>query len=494
MYLLGLDIGSSSIKAALVSADSGAKVAHVQSPDNELPIHAPQAGWAEQDPETWWQHAGLAIRKLLHITGVSPGHIRGIGLAYQMHGLVLLDKGLQVLRPSIIWCDSRAVDIGQQAFEQLGQEQCLGRLLNSPGNFTASKLRWVRENEPAVYERIRYFMLPGDYIAFRLSGEALSTPGGLSEGVLWDFSTEQPARLLLDHYDIDPALIPPLTPALSMQGRLSPEAAAHTGLKAGTPLCYRAGDQPNNALSLNVLSPGEVAATGGTSGVVYGVVDRPLHDSRSRVNGFLHVNHRPENPRIGILLCINGAGSQYAWVKRNVAEAGLDYPQMEAAAAALAPGSDGLRILPFGNGAERMLDNRDPGAHILGLRSNLHTRAHLYRATLEGIAFSFVYGVGIMQDMGLTVNKLRVGNDNLFQSAVFSRTMAGLLRCPIEIYDTSGAVGAAIAAGAGLGHFASLEEGLAKLRIVETYEPEQSGGLEDSFEDWKGVLGRVLED
>ncbi len=492
MYLIGLDIGSSSIKAALVNADTGAKIALVQSPDHELPIQAPQAGWAEQDPETWWQHAGHAIRKLLRETGVSPDDILGIGIAYQMHGLVLLDRNLQVLRPSIIWCDSRAVDLGQKAFEALGPEQCLGRLLNSPGNFTASKLRWVRENEPWLYERVRYFLLPGDYIAFRLSGEVLTTPGGLSEGILWDFAAERPADFLLDHYGIDAALIPPLTQAMSRQGKLSPEAAAHTGLKAGTPLCYRAGDQPNNALSLNVLSPGEVAATGGTSGVVYGVVDRPVHDPRSRVNGFLHVNHRPEAPRIGILLCINGAGSQYAWVKRHVAEAGSTYAQMEQAAADIPAGSEGLRVLPFGNGAERMLDNRDPGAHILRLNANRHTRAHLYRATLEGIAFSFVYGAGIMQEMGLSVGKLRVGNDNLFQSAVFSQTIAGLLGCPIELYDTSGAVGAAIAAGAGLGHFASPEEGLSKLRRVKTYEPGGVDGLEADFEDWKRALGLLI--
>ncbi len=492
MYLLGLDIGSSSIKAALVRADTGEKVALVQSPDTELPMHAARPGWAEQSPEIWWQHTALAIKKLLHETGVQSDSIQGIGIAYQMHGLVLLDRDLKVLRPAIIWCDSRAVEIGRQAFEALEPEVCLRYLLNSPGNFTASKLRWVQEHEPDVYERIRYFCLPGDYIALRLSGEALSTPGGLSEGILWNYGAEEPAGFLMAHYGIDPALIPPLRPAMSFQGRLSAEAAAATGLAAGTPIGYRAGDQPNNALSLNVLSPGELAATGGTSGVVYGVVDRPVYDRQSRVNGFLHVNHRPEAPRIGVLLCINGAGSQYAWVKRHIAESGSTYAQMEQAAAGIPAGSEGLRVLPFGNGAERMLDNRDPGAHILRLQSNLHTRAHLYRATLEGIAFSFVYGVGIMQDMGLAVNKLRVGNDNLFQSAVFSRTIAGLLRCPIELYDTSGAVGAAIASGAGLGYFASPEEGLAKLRIVDTYEPEQSGGLDEVFEDWKEVLGRVL--
>jgi len=492
MYLLGFDIGSSSIKAAIVDAETGATIGVVQHPDSEMAMTAVQPGWAEQSPESWWLCVCDATKKLLQKTEIKSDWIQGIGISYQMHGLVVVDKQQRPLRPSIIWCDSRAVEIGNQAFDEIGHERCLSHLLNSPGNFTASKLKWVQANEPSLYAKIDKFMLPGDYIAMRLTGEAMTTPSGLSEGTLWDFKENAVADLLLDYYGIDRSLVPQIAPTFSLQGELTAEAAEATGLRKGIPVAYRAGDQPNNALSLNALQPGEVAATGGTSGVVYGIVDKPVHDPQSRVNGFLHVN-TGEQLRIGILLCINGAGSQYNWVRQHVAQSGLTYGEMERAATLIPVGSDELRIIPFGNGAERMLGNQDPGAHVSNLNFNRHTSAHLYRAALEGIAFSFVHGAGILKEMGMSVSVMRVGNDNLFQSAIFGQTISNLLGCTIEVVETTGAVGAAKAAGVATGAFGSVEEAMQQTSVLMRYAPTNTNGIyKNAFASWEAALNKLI--
>ncbi len=490
MYLLGYDIGSSSIKAALVNCKTKETVAVVQSPKSEMEIHAPQHGWAEQDPETWWDNICLATRSLLEKTAVDPADIKGIGISYQMHGLVLVDKYKRPLRPAIIWCDSRAVEIGSRAFQEIGEKKCLSHLLNSPGNFTASKLKWVEENEPAVYGMAHKMMLPGDFIAMKLTDEISTTPSGLSEAMLWDFQENKPADLVLDYFEIEKNLLPEINPTCSIQGYLSQAAAEATGLAKGIPVAYRTGDQPNNALSLNVLEPGEVAATGGTSGVVYGVVDRPVFDSNSRVNGFAHVNHSAETTRIGMLLCINGAGSQYAWVKHQLGQTGVSYAEMEKLAEVIPIGCDRLHILPFGNGAERMLGNINVGAKINNLHFNRHSKAHIYRAALEGIAFSFVYGMGILKNMGLNVQVMRAGNDNLFQSKIFSSTISNLMQSRIELIETTGAVGAAKAAGVATGIYSSLSEAMEGNDLVMVYEPQQR---ESAYDDAYGMWEKELE-
>ncbi|MBK8564590.1 MAG: carbohydrate kinase [Saprospiraceae bacterium] len=502
MYLLGYDIGSSSIKAAIVDVETGATLAVAQSPETEMAIVAHHPGWAEQDPESWWEHVCFATRHLLANCLVQPNEIKGIGISYQMHGLVVMDEDQQPLRPAIIWCDSRAVEIGNRAFDAIGHEHCLSHLLNSPGNFTASKLKWVKDNEPAVFEKIDKFMLPGDYIAMRLTGEAMTTPSGLSEGICWDFLKNDVSDEVLGHFGFDKKMVPQVTPTFSLQGKLTAKAAAATGLAEGTPVAYRAGDQPNNALSLNVLQPGEVAATGGTSGVVYGVVDKAVYDAKSRVNSFLHVNHgipsavsrQPSTDRIGILLCINGAGSLYRWLRQTVGQGNISYPDMERLAASVSIGADGLCILPFGNGAERMLNNLDLGAQIHGLQLNRHSAAHLYRAGLEGIAFSFVYGAQIMKEMGLDISVMRVGNDNLFQSAIFSETIATLLGCSIEVVQTTGAVGAAKAAGVATGIYPSIEAAMANVTVMGRYEPraEKAAKYKAAYELWVNIINVAI--
>lgn len=493
MYLLGYDIGSSSIKVALVDARSSKTVDIVQYPESPFDIISRQSGWAEQHPEIWWQNLCLGTKKILDKNNITPRSIEGIGIGYQMHGLVLIDENQQVLRPSIIWCDSRAVPIGQKAFHDLGEEYCLENYLNSPGNFTASKLKWVKDNEPDIYGKIHKILLPGDYIAMRFTGEINTTISGLSEAILWDFKKKQVATDVLNYYQLDKDQLPDITPTFSLQGKVTEKAAEQSGLVSGIPISYRAGDQPNNALSLSVLNPGEIAATSGTSGVVYGIVDRPKYDKRSRVNSFAHVNYENNYDRIGVLLCLNGAGIQYGWMKHQVALGGRHYEDMERMAGAVPVGSEGLCVLPFGNGSERMLDNKNVNAHMLNIEFNRHTRAHLYRASLEGVAFSFVHGVNLLKDMGLDVDVMRVGNDNMFQSEVFSMTIATLLDCHIEVVDTTGAVGAARGAGVAIGTYASLEESLSGIEPSNIYEPRLNHAMcNQAYNYWQSCLDKTL--
>lgn len=494
MYLLGYDVGSSSVKAALVDASSGECVASSFYPKSEAPIIACKAGWAEQDCEMWWENLQLATRDVLTQSAVDKQDIKAIGISYQMHGLVCIDKHKQVLRPSIIWCDSRSVGIGDEAFRAIGPDKCLNHLLNSPGNFTASKLAWVAQNEPQIYEKIYKIMLPGDWIAMKLSGDVCTTVSGLSEGMFWDFSSHSPAEFLLSHYGIDSSLLAEVKPTFCQQGLLSAEAASLLGLKEGTPISYRAGDQPNNALSLNVFNPGEIASTAGTSGVVYGVSDQIAYDAQSRVNIFAHVNHTVQTPRLGVLLCINGTGILNAWIKRNIAPEGLSYVDLNAIASGIAPGSEGVSILPFGNGAERMLCNQDLGCSVHGLNFNIHTRSHLIRAAQEGIAFSFCRGIKIMEQMGLNVSTIHAGNANMFLSDVFRTTLSQVSGACIELYDTDGAVGAAKGAGIGAGIYHDTNEAFSSLKKLGCTEPTpgQAQGYVDAFNKWNDRLESII--
>lgn len=496
MFLLGYDIGSSSIKAALINADTNEVVNVVQQPKVEMDIIAPHTGWAEQEPEIWWRNLCLATQELIsNSPNVNVADIKGIGISYQMHGLVLIDKDQNVLRPSIIWCDSRAVEIGDDAFQVLGSEKCLSHLLNSPGNFTASKLKWVKDNEPLILEKTYKFLLPGDYIAMKLTGEVATTIQGLSEGMMWDYKENGVANFLLDYYGIPTDLVPDYTPAFQTQGQLSHSAAELLGLKSGVPVSYRGGDQPNNAMSLGVLEPGEIAATGGTSGVVYGVVDEKIGDIESRVNSFAHVNYTQEQTRIGILLCINGAGIQYGWIKKQLVSEGINYVDMERMMASVPINSDGLRIVPFGNGAERMLGNKNLGAHVINLQFNRHTKAHYYRAALEGIAYSFVYGINVMKELGLSVDILKVGNDNLFQSAIFSNTISSLVKAEIKVVETTGAVGAAKASGIACGIYTDLQDAFREQKVVAqfTSSDDLSDRYKEGYQKWRSDLDNVVK-
>ncbi len=496
-YLLGYDIGSSSVKASLLEIASGAPVASATSPSTELEISAPRPGWAEQRPATWWEHVKKTTAMILEESRVDSAEIGAIGISYQMHGLVIVDKDGEVLRPSIIWCDSRAVPFGEKAMKEIGEEKCLRHLLNSPGNFTAAKLGWVKEHEPDVYRRIHKIMLPGDYIAMKLTGRLVTTPSGVSEGIMWDFPAGDVAGFLLDSFGFDRDFLPEIVPTFSEQGQIGAGAAEELGLKKGTPVSYRGGDQPNNALSLNVLNPGEVAATAGTSGVVYGVADRPVSDSLSRVNTFVHVNYSKDCPRYGVLLCVNGTGILNSWVKHNLMTgegAAPDYARMDESAAEAPVGSEGLVVLPYGNGAERTLGNRSLGGVVHGLDFNTHSRVHFLRAVQEGIVFALNYGVEIMRGTGAAVEKVRAGNANMFISPVFREAFATVTGAELQLYETDGAQGAARGAGIGAGIYKDAHEAFKGLGTTCTVGPSRSSreAYREAYGRWSEVLSRNM--
>lgn len=486
MYYIGYDIGSSSVKAALVEASTGKKIIVLNEPQNEMEIVSLNPDWAEQDPEIWWQYICTATKRVIREANIEASRIQGIGISYQMHGLVVVDNNGNPLRNAIIWCDSRAVEIGSKAFDELGHEKCMNQLLNSPGNFTASKLKWVRENEPKIYREVYKYMLPGDYIAYKLTNEITTTKNALSEGMLWDYKENKVANWLLDYYGIDQSLTPRIVENFADQGLLSEKASKESGLPVGIPVVYRAGDQPNNALSLNVLNTGEVAATGGTSGVFYAVTDATVGNS-TRVNNFVHVNYEEKKPRIGKLLNINGAGIQYRWLRNNMGDE--TYETMNRKASKIAVGSDGVVVIPFGNGAERMFGNKNIGTHFLNLNLNIHNSAHLFRASLEGIAFSFVYGMECLKDDNAVIDVIRAGNDNLFRSEIFSNTVATLIGHEIEIYNTTGAVGAARAVGLKDGDYDKFGSSITTNDHVMTFLPlKNKEPYEKAYQKWKKEL------
>lgn len=488
-YLLGIDLGSSAVKVSLLDVATGKPAGSASAPSTDMLISAPRPGWAEQDPQQWWAELVAATTKLREATGYRPEEIAAVGIAYQMHGLVCLGHDGQVLRPAILWCDSRAVQTGARASEVIGDAYCQRHLFNSPGNFTAAKLGWVRDNEPAVFAKVARILLPGEWLAFRLTGRAVTTASGLSEGVFWDFAANTPAAPVLDWLGIDTGCLGEILPTFGHQGAIQREAAEALGLAEGTPVSYRAGDQPNNALSLGALDPGEIAATCGTSGVVYAVGDQPCGDSAGRWNVFAHVSHTVAAPRYGALLCLNGAGSSLRWLRHQFAAGGTlpEYAAMDAMAAGAVPGGNGLSVFPFGNGAERMLGNRNPGAAIHGIDFNRHGPGDLVRATLEGIAFALADGLLAMREAGVPIARIRAGRANVFLSPVFRATLAAVAGVDIALYETDGSIGAARGAGVGIGVFPSLRQAMAGLDCLgeESPDPALAAMYAGVFATWR---------
>ncbi|MEO6721216.1 MAG: FGGY family carbohydrate kinase [Ferruginibacter sp.] len=491
MLLLGIDVGTSSIKVAIVDADTQQCITTVQYPETETGITTLQHGWAEQSPEMWWQNVKQAILKAHATQSYDPSNIIAIGIAYQMHGLVCVDKEQNVLRDSIIWCDSRAVELGNKAFDVIGHAKSLQHLLNSPGNFTAAKLAWVKQNEPGLYEKIDKIMLPGDFIAMKLTGEITTSVSSLSEGIFWDFKEQELSKDVLNYFDFSTSLIPVIKDVFTTHGTVTAAIAKQLSLKEGIPVTYKAGDQPNNALSLNVLEPGEVAATAGTSGVIYGVSDELTFDPRSRINSFAHVNFAEQQKRIGVLLCINGTGILNRWIKEITGKQ-FSYPQMNEMAASVQAGSDGLLMLPFGNGAERMLDNRMVQGHVHNIDFNTHTHAHLFRAAQEGIAFAFRYGLDIMRENGMNPSVIRAGKANMFLSDVFTTSFVNATNVPVELHDCDGSVGAAKGAGIGAGYYASAKEAFTNAKPLALVEPKEKDLYESLYSRWKQCLEKQL--
>lgn len=493
MLLLGIDVGTSSIKVSVADSQTQECIASAQFPDTESEIKSLQPGWAEQSAEMWWQHVHGAIKRVGNSGNVNLKDISAIGIAYQMHGLVVVDKEQTALRDSIIWCDSRAVPFGEKAFDAIGKQKSLSHLLNSPGNFTAAKLAWVKEHEPEIYESIDKVMLPGDYIAMKLTGEVTTSPSALSEGVFWDFQEDKVSDDVINFFNFNTSFIPQINPVFAEHGRVQKSVAQQLGLKEGIPITYKAGDQPNNALSLNVLKPGEVAATAGTSGVIYGVSNKLTYDSQSRVNTFAHVNHAADDKRLGVLLCINGTGILNRWVRDTIAP-GMSYSQMNAEAAKIPAGSNGLKVLPFGNGAERMLNNKIIGAHFYGIDLNIHTRLHIFRASQEGIAFAFRYGLDIMRENEMHPTVIRAGKSNMFLSEVFTEAFVNATGVPVELYNSDGSIGAAIGAGIGAKAFNNEQEAFSKMKRLQLIEPNKQEIYNHLYQEWKEVLEKHLSE
>ena len=490
MLLLGIDLGTSSIKVSVVDAETQKWIASVQYPEHEVGITSLQTGWAEQSPETWWEHIKQAIKKLNASNKFDPKEIAAIGIGYQMHGLVLVDKRQNVLRDSIIWCDSRAVEIGNAAWSSIGADRCSGCLLNSPGNFTASKLSWVKKNEPKIYEQADKMMLPGDFVAMKFTGEITTTSSALSEGILWDFEKNEISKDVFNYFGFDENILPRVELVFSTHGNVSEQVAKELLLKPGIPVSYKAGDQLNNAVSLNVFQPGEVAATAGTSGVIYAITDKLFADKFSRVNAFAHVNHTRNERRLGVLLCINGTGIMNRWVK---GLSGSDYKDMNKLAYEIEPGSDGLIVFPFGNGAERIFENKIVGAHFLDIDLNTHSREHVFRATQEGIVFSFRYGLDIMRENGIQPSVIRVGRANMFLSDLFAEVFVNTTNVPVELYENDGSVGAAIGAGIGAGIYSSVKEAFTNLKMVKKVDPGEKVKIYDGlYNKWKNELLNFL--
>ena len=487
MLLLGIDIGTSSIKVSIVDAQTQNCMATAQYPDTETGITSHQKGWAEQSPDMWWENVQQAILKAHATKKYNPSDIKAIGIAYQMHGLVCVDKEQRILRDSIIWCDSRAVELGNRAFDTIGHQRSLQHLLNSPGNFTAAKLAWVKENEPATFALIDKIMLPGDFIAMKLTGDITTSIAALSEGIFWDFKEQELSKDVFNYFGFDQSLIPEIREVFTSHGNVQASVANKLSLQPGIPVTYKAGDQPNNALSLNVLEPGEVAATAGTSGVIYGVSDQLVFDQQSRINSFAHVNYLEQQKRIGVLLCINGTGILNSWIKK-VTGNNYSYQQMNEAAATVTAGSNGLRMLPFGNGAERMLGNQQVQSHIHQIDFNIHGPAHLFRAAQEGIAFAFRYGVDIMRENGMQPSVIRAGKANMFLSDVFTNCFVNATNISVELHDCDGSVGAAKGAGIGVSFYKSPKDAFSNAVPIDLVEPTQSKVYDELYSEWKELI------
>ena len=411
-----------------------------------------------------------------------------------MHGLVVVDEMKKLLRPSIIWCDSRAVDLGEKAFRSIGQNYCLTHLLNSPGNFTASKLAWVKTNEPEIFDQIYKIMLPGDYFVMKLTGEITTTKSGLSEGIFWDYENECISEEVLNVYDISKELIPEIVPSIGSALKVQKVLATKLGLNEDVKITYRAGDQPNNAFSLNVLNEGEIAATAGTSGVIYAVSNKKTYDIKSRINTFVHVNDAQNKPSNGVLICVNGTGILYSWLKKllNTKNLHIDYAEMNEMVKSVPVGAEGLLCLPFGNGSERIFENKLIGSHLLNLDFNKHETGHMLRAAVEGIIYALNLGFEMLSDLNINRNTIRAGNANLFLSDIFKSIFANVTDTPLEIFNTDGANGAARGAALGFGIFETMEEAFDDLQLLEVIEPnsELCTIYKESFEGWKETISK----
>ena len=493
MLLCGIDLGTSAIKFSVVDAANQKLIFTCSFPDIENEIYSPELGFAEQDPEHWWYCVKQAIIIGNSSGKYNPKDISAIGISYQMHGLVVLNAENKVLRNSIIWCDSRATGIGEKAFNDIGNQNCQSNLLNSPGNFTASKLAWVKQNQPHIYDQIDKVLLPGDYISGCLCHSYTTSSSALSEGIFWDFNQHGLSNDILTYFGFSKDLFPKIKPVFSSHGQIDKQIAHELGLNDQVEVTYKAGDQPNNAFSLGVLEPGEIATTAGTSGVMYGVSASLKFDPQNRVNSFAHVNHTNESIRIGVLMCINGTGILNRWLKQNFFS-NLSYPEMNALGAKSPIGSNGLICNPFGNGSERIFNNKTIGGSWHNLDFNRHSNADMIRSSQEGIAFAMVYGLELLETTGIKPTHLKAGLANMYLSDIFSNAIVNASHVGLELMESDGAYGAALGAGVGLGYYHTPNEAVNKIKRIKEVHPSKDTNdqTQEAYALWKENLHKLI--
>jgi xylulokinase len=455
MYFLGIDAGTGGTRALIL--DENGRIAGSATEEHEL-FASPEIGWAEQRPEDWWRACGIAVQNALNNANIAGDEIACVGYSGQMHGAVMLDAADAVVRPALIWCDVRTEKQCRDLTEKIGAERLI-QLTCNPAlpNFTLTKFLWVRENEPENWKRVRSVMLPKDYVRFRMTGERAIDVADASGTLLLDVSKRSWSREVLEAAEIDVSMLPALYESQEVCGKVSEAGARATGLKAGTPVVAGAGDQAAGATGMGIVVPGAVSATIGTSGVVFAATDRPALDSKGRLHTFCHAV--PE--RWHVMGVTQAAGLSLRWF-RDQFGAGPDdgrdpYERLTEEAARVPAGSEGLLWAPYLMG-ERT-PHLDPNARgaLIGLTAS-HTRGHIVRAILEGIAFSLKDTFTLFEEMGVPVTRIRLGGGGA-RSALWRQIQADVYGQEVEIVATEegAAYGAAILAAVGAGKWGSVD-------------------------------------
>jgi xylulokinase len=471
MYVLGIDVGTGGTRALILDAQG-----HVISSATEEheAFASPQIGWAEQQPEDWWRACGIAVQKALAAANLDGSRIACVGFSGQMHGAVMLDDADRVVRPALIWCDVRTEKQCRDLTLKIGAERLI-QLTCNPAlpNFTLTKFLWVRENEPGNWDRVRSVMLPKDYVRFRLTGSRAIDVADASGTLLLDVANRCWSREVLEAAEMDNSLLPALYESPDVCGEISEIGAAATGLKAGTPVVAGAGDQAAGATGMGIVAPGAVSATIGTSGVVFAATDRPALDARGRLHTFCHA----VPGRWHVMGVTQAAGLSLRWFRDRFG-AGTDdgrdpYERLTAEAARVPAGCDGLLWAPYLMG-ERT-PHLDPNARgaLVGLTAS-HTREHIVRAILEGVAFSLRDSFTLFEEMKVPVKNIRLGGGGA-RSALWRQIQADIYGHEVEIVEAEegAAYGAAILAGVGARIWKSVDEACsAAVRVASRVAPQ----------------------
>ncbi|MCL2508983.1 MAG: xylulokinase [Oscillospiraceae bacterium] len=498
-YLLGLDIGTSGTKTVLFDFDGTAAASETV----EYPLYQPQNGWAEQNPDDWWNAAVSGVRAVIAKAGCMGADIAAVGLSGQMHGLVMLDKNGRVLRPSIIWCDQRTQAECEELNSVVGERRMIEITANPPmTGFTASKILWVRNNEPDIYDRCAHILLPKDYIRYKLTNEFATEVSDASGMQLMDVVNRCWSKELLGKINIDESLLPRMHESQDVTGGISAEAAAITGLKSGTIVVGGAGDNPAAAVGTGIVSAGSAFTTIGSSAVVYAVSDTPTIDMQGRV----HTLCASVPGKWTVMSCTQGAGISLKWLRdtccaEEIVQAGREgvdpYVIMDKIAAGVTPGADRLLFLPYLMGERSPHPDPDCRGVFFGLSAR-HTRANLIRAVMEGVAFSQRECVDVFRDMGVPIERMTVCGGG-GRSPLWRQMLADLYGCPVSSLraDEGGALGAAILAGVGAGAYASLGEACAAVvRPDVTAVPDEAAAraYEPYFEMYKRLYVRLRDE